>query len=132
MVEFLVKQGADVNRGDNEGWTPLHATASCGFMYIAKYLIEQGADVAAVNNDGELAIDIAECQKMEELLKEEIRQKGVDCDAARNDEERAMLRDAKEWLASKSPASKVNEPHPKTGATALHVAAAKGYLDVMK
>lgn len=30
MVEFLVKQGADINRQDNEGWTPLHATASCG------------------------------------------------------------------------------------------------------
>lgn len=36
MVEFLVEHGADVNRGDNEGWTPLHATASCGFISIAK------------------------------------------------------------------------------------------------
>jgi len=36
MVEFLVENGADVNRGDNEGWTPLHATASCGFISIAK------------------------------------------------------------------------------------------------
>ena len=36
MVEFLVERGADVNRGDNEGWTPLHATASCGFLSIAK------------------------------------------------------------------------------------------------
>lgn len=31
MVEFLVQQGADVNRQDNEGWTPLHATSSCGY-----------------------------------------------------------------------------------------------------
>jgi ankyrin repeat protein len=38
MVEFLVKHGADVNKGDNEGWTPLHATASCGFISIAKYV----------------------------------------------------------------------------------------------
>ncbi|CAG9770586.1 unnamed protein product [Ceutorhynchus assimilis] len=130
MVEFLVDQGADVNRGDNEGWTPLHATASCGFMYIAKYLIEKGANVAAVNNDSELAIDIAECQKMEDLLRDEIRQRGIDCDAARNDEEIAMLKDAKEWLATKS--SLVNESHLKTGATPLHVAAAKGYIDVIK
>lgn len=36
MVEFLVEHGADVNRGDKEGWTPLHATASCGFISIAK------------------------------------------------------------------------------------------------
>lgn len=39
MVEFLVSRGADVNRGDNEGWTPLHATASCGFLSIARYII---------------------------------------------------------------------------------------------
>lgn len=38
MVEFLVTHGADVNRGDNEGWTPLHATASCGFLSIARYV----------------------------------------------------------------------------------------------
>jgi len=36
MVEFLVEHKADVNRGDNEGWTPLHATASCGFLSIAR------------------------------------------------------------------------------------------------
>lgn len=130
MVEFLVENGADVNRGDNEGWTPLHATASCGFLSIAKYLIEKGAHVAAVNNDGQLAIDIAECQKMESLLREEIAERGIDCDAARNEEELIMLRDAKDWLATKS--SLVNVPHPKNGATALHVACAKGYTDVIK
>lgn len=77
MVEFLVEHGADVNRGDNEGWTPLHATASCGFLYIAKYLLEKGANVAAVNNDGELPLDIAESQKMDDLLKEEIDKMGM-------------------------------------------------------
>ncbi|XP_060534763.1 protein phosphatase 1 regulatory subunit 12A isoform X2 [Cylas formicarius] len=131
MVEFLVEQGADVNRGDNEGWTPLHATASCAFLYIAKYLIEKGANVAAVNNDGELPIDITECPKMVDFLRKEIERRGIDCEAARNDEETVMLRDAKEWLASKSVAS-ANNPNPKTGATALHVAAAKGYLDVIR
>ena len=38
MVEFLVQNGADLNRGDNEGWTPLHATSSCGVLSIAKYV----------------------------------------------------------------------------------------------
>ncbi|MEQ2187027.1 hypothetical protein GOODEAATRI_000336 [Goodea atripinnis] len=36
MVQFLVENGSDVNRGDNEGWTPLHAAASCGFIQITK------------------------------------------------------------------------------------------------
>lgn len=78
MVEFLVAHGADVNRGDNEGWTSLHATASCGFVSIAKFLIESGADVAAVNNDGELPLDIAESSAMEDILQDMIDQKG-DC-----------------------------------------------------
>ncbi|XP_039287413.1 protein phosphatase 1 regulatory subunit 12A-like [Nilaparvata lugens] len=82
MVEFLVQRGADVNRGDNEGWTPLHATASC-----------------------------------------------INCEEARKQEERMMLSDAKEWLSN----GELNDkPHPKTGATALHVAAAKGYIKVME
>ncbi|XP_065226131.1 protein phosphatase 1 regulatory subunit 12B isoform X3 [Planococcus citri] len=128
MVEFLVEHGADINKGDNEGWTPLHATASCGFISIAKYLIEQGADIAAVNNDGELAVDIAESDEMEDLLHAVLREKGIDLDEARNKEEQVMLQHAKEWLNSEK---YEDIPHEKTGATALHVAASKGYIKVM-
>ncbi|XP_022917855.2 protein phosphatase 1 regulatory subunit 12A isoform X7 [Onthophagus taurus] len=130
MVEFLVEHGADVNRGDNEGWTPLHATASCGFLSIAKYLIDHGANVAAVNCDGELALDITESERMEELLKSEVEARGIDCEKARSEEERLMLRDATEWLSSKT--SSVDIGNAKTGATPLHVASAKGYVKVIK
>jgi len=128
MVEFLVERGADVNRGDNEGWTPLHATASCGFLSIAKYLLEHKANVSAVNNDGELAIDISESDEMEELLQKEIDHQGINCDESRNTEERLMLEDARSWLNSKVFG---DVPHVKTGATALHVSGAKGYIKVM-
>ncbi|XP_011698879.1 PREDICTED: protein phosphatase 1 regulatory subunit 12A-like isoform X4 [Wasmannia auropunctata] len=128
MVEFLVEQGADINRGDNEGWTPLHATASCGFVSIAKYLIEQGCNLAAVNNDGELALDIAESDEMEDMLQQHINKAGIDCDQARSEEERSMLNDAKAW---RSGAPGKDSMHPRSGATALHVAAAKGYIKVM-
>ncbi|XP_018372098.1 PREDICTED: protein phosphatase 1 regulatory subunit 12A-like isoform X6 [Trachymyrmex cornetzi] len=128
MVEFLVEQGADINRGDNEGWTPLHATASCGFISIAKYLIEQGCNLAAVNNDGELALDIAESDEMEDMLQQHINKAGIDCDQARSEEERSMLNDAKSW---RSGAPGKDSMHPRSGATALHVAAAKGYIKVM-
>ncbi|KAL8621929.1 hypothetical protein ACOMHN_046133 [Nucella lapillus] len=129
MVEFLVEEEADVDVCDNEGWTPLHATASCGFTEIARYLIKRGADVAAVNNDGDLAIDIAEDEEMEKLLQEEMDKKGVDADAARREEEDCMLADANQWLQTQSIE---DTAHPKTGATALHVAAAKGYITVMR
>jgi len=128
MVEFLVANGADVNRGDNEGWTPLHATASCGFLSIAKFLLDHGANVAAVNNDGELAIDISESDEMEDLLQKEIDVRQINCEDARNREEQCMLDDARDWYNS---GNFGDRPHIKTGATALHVAAAKGYIKVI-
>eukprot|EP00092_Neocalanus_flemingeri_P037854 GFUD01041204.1.p1 GENE.GFUD01041204.1~~GFUD01041204.1.p1 ORF type:complete len:951 (-),score=236.41 GFUD01041204.1:808-3660(-) len=128
MVEFLVANGADVNRGDNEGWTPLHATASCGFLSIAKFLLDHGANVAAVNNDGELAIDISESDEMEDLLQKEIDVRQINCEDARNKEEQCMLDDARDWYNSGNFGDRA---HAKTGATALHVAAAKGYIKVI-
>ncbi|XP_021366813.1 protein phosphatase 1 regulatory subunit 12A-like isoform X13 [Mizuhopecten yessoensis] len=128
MVEFLVEHSADVDVCDNEGWTPLHATASCGFTEIARYLLRIGANVAAVNNDGDLPFDICEDGEMEALLQEEMDRQGVDADAARSEEENQMLADANKWLSNKSVKEK---RHPKTGATALHVACAKGYMKVI-
>ena len=52
----------------------------------------------------------------------------MDVDLARREEERVMLADANAVLAG----SGVLTPHPNTKATALHVAAAKGYIEVMK
>ncbi|XP_012347407.1 protein phosphatase 1 regulatory subunit 12A isoform X2 [Apis florea] len=129
MVEFLVEKGADINCGDNEGWTPLHATASCGFISIAKYLIEKGCNLAAVNYDGQLALDIAESVEMEDMLQQHINKAGIDCDQARSEEERSMLNDARAWQSGVAGKDSI---HPKSGATALHVAAAKGYIDVME
>lgn len=36
MVMFLVEHGASINQPDNEGWIPLHAAASCGYVDIAE------------------------------------------------------------------------------------------------
>ena len=46
----------------------------------------------------------------------------------RNNEERVMLEDARGWYNS---GVFGDVPHYKTGATALHVAATKGYIKVM-
>ncbi|KAM6937402.1 protein phosphatase 1 regulatory subunit 12A isoform 4-T4 [Xenentodon cancila] len=128
MVQFLVESGSDVNRGDNEGWTPLHAAASCGFIQITKYLIEHDAHVGAVNSEGELPLDVATEDAMERLLKAEIKKQGIDVDKARKEEERVMLQDAVAVLEGGGTLT----PHLNTKATALHVAAAKGYIEVLK
>ncbi|XP_026719391.1 protein phosphatase 1 regulatory subunit 12A isoform X2 [Athene cunicularia] len=129
MVKFLVENGANINQPDNEGWIPLHAAASCGYLDIAEYLISQGAHVGAVNSEGDTPLDIAEEEAMEELLQNEVNRQGVDIEAARKEEERIMLRDARQWLNS----GHINDVrHAKSGGTALHVAAAKGYTEVLK
>lgn len=54
---------------------------------------------------------------------------GVDLEAAKRLEEEQIMTDARTWLKDGPPA---NVQHPKTGATPLHVAAAKGYLEALK
>ncbi|XP_040288481.1 protein phosphatase 1 regulatory subunit 12C isoform X5 [Bufo bufo] len=129
VVEFLVNHGANVNQADNEGWTPLHVAASCGYMEIAEYLLKHSANIAAVNSDGDVPLDIAEDDCMETLLRAEITKRGIDIEAAKREEEEVMLQDARQWLN----AGRIEDTrHPKTGASALHVAAAKGYIEVMR
>ncbi|NXM78010.1 MYPT1 phosphatase, partial [Serilophus lunatus] len=99
------------------------------FFSVGRYLISQGAHVGAVNSEGDTPLDIAEEEAMEELLQNEVNRQGVDIESARKEEERIMLRDARQWLNS----GHINDVrHAKSGGTALHVAAAKGYTEVLK
>ncbi|XP_075392912.1 protein phosphatase 1 regulatory subunit 12C isoform X2 [Tenrec ecaudatus] len=129
VVRFLVEQGATVNQADNEGWTPLHVAASCGYLDIARYLLSHGANIAAVNSDGDLPLDLAESDAMEGLLRAEIAHRGVDVEAAKRAEEELLLHDTRCWLNG---GAMPEARHPRTGASALHVAAAKGYIEVMR
>lgn len=54
---------------------------------------------------------------------------GVDLEAAKRMEEEQIMSDARTWL-NEGPPSDVQ--HPRTGATPLHVAAAKGYVEALK
>lgn len=92
-------------------------------------MIENKADLAAVNSDGDLPIDLSDSDQMHALLDKYLIEQGIDCDEARQSEEKIMLRDAECWL--RSDASEADRQHPRTGATALHVAAAKGYNKVI-
>lgn len=53
---------------------------------------------------------------------------GVDVEQARREEERVMMQDVMAVLAGSGSLL----PHPNTKATPLHVAAAKGYIEVLK
>ncbi|XP_078212974.1 protein phosphatase 1 regulatory subunit 12B isoform X11 [Callithrix jacchus] len=129
MVKFLVENRANVNQQDNEGWTPLHAAASCGYLNIAEYFINHGASVGIVNSEGEVPSDLAEELAMKDLLLEQVKKQGVDLEQSRKAEEQQMLQDARQWLNS----GKIEDVRQaRSGATALHVAAAKGYSEVLR
>nr|XP_017203344.1 protein phosphatase 1 regulatory subunit 12B isoform X9 [Oryctolagus cuniculus] len=129
MVKFLVENRANVNQQDNEGWTPLHAAASCGYLNIAEYFINHGASVGVVNSEGEVPSDLAEEPAMKDLLLEQVKKQGVDLEQSRKEEEQQMLQDARQWLNS----GKIEDVRQaRSGATALHVAAAKGYAEVLR
>ncbi|KAM3864686.1 protein phosphatase 1 regulatory subunit 12C [Diretmus argenteus] len=129
MVVFLLAQGANVNQVDSEGWTPLHVAASCGNLEITDFLLQKGASLIAVNCDGDVPLDIAEDETTESLLHEYTQKQGVDLEAAKRLEEEQIMKDARTWLTEGPP---VDMRSPRTGATPLHVAAAKGYLEAIK
>ncbi|XP_029295039.1 protein phosphatase 1 regulatory subunit 12C [Cottoperca gobio] len=129
IVSFLLEHGANVNQVDSEGWTPLHVAASCGYPDIADFLLQQDASLSAVNCDGDVPLDIALDEATESLLQSYTLRRGVDLEAAKRLEEEQIMTDARTWLTEGPPA---DVRHPRTGATPLHVAAAKGYLEALK
>ena len=68
IVEALLKNGADPNKGNSRGMTPLHELVyydrGAGWVTeenhtLAKMLIENGADVKRCNNDGKSVLELA-------------------------------------------------------------------------
>ena len=52
VVQYLLEQGADMEKSDMYGNTPLLHAANLGHLEITRYLLEQGADRDKVADDG--------------------------------------------------------------------------------
>uniref|UniRef100_A0A1I8AUX0 ANK_REP_REGION domain-containing protein n=1 Tax=Steinernema glaseri TaxID=37863 RepID=A0A1I8AUX0_9BILA len=128
IVRFLVEHGADINIQDNEGWTPLHAAVCCANVEILEYLCVKGADLTIVNSDRELPIDLAKDEECKQLLEKEYARQRITYDECRDHELRIMQRDCADWVAR---GVFEDRPHHRTGATALHVAASKNYMQII-
>jgi len=44
-VKYLVEHGADINKENKFGWTPIFIACQKGHINIVKYLVEHGADI---------------------------------------------------------------------------------------
>jgi hypothetical protein len=101
LVRHLLQAGANVNAVDNEGWSVLHATASCGHVTVAETLLQFGADPSLVNVDGELPIDLADDERMRTLLAENMRSHGLtDLERLRTQEHEHMRQDVMRMIQS--------------------------------
>jgi len=67
-VKALVELGANVNKKDGLGSTPLHYAASEGYINIVKFLLRCNADVRALNREQHMPIDVADGDDVRKLL----------------------------------------------------------------
>jgi ankyrin repeat protein len=59
IVQLLCDKGANLEAKDENGFTPLMAACSNGFLVVCRYLVKKGVNVNAVTKDGNSAITIA-------------------------------------------------------------------------
>ena len=58
-MELLLDAGADKEKADNNGYTPLHRAAQRGCIDVFGLLLERGADTHARTKAGKTALDLA-------------------------------------------------------------------------
>ncbi|NTS77829.1 ankyrin repeat domain-containing protein [Catenovulum sp. SM1970] len=67
-VKALIKDGADVNKLNQQGATPLHWAAFKGHLDVAKYLVGQGAKINAITEKGSTPLRLAKTHKQEAIV----------------------------------------------------------------
>ena len=69
VVQCLVEQGADMEKGDNDGVTPLIWATYKGHLEVVRYLLEQGANRDKADNEGHVALHAAAYRDHLEIAK---------------------------------------------------------------
>lgn len=64
LAELLIKNGADINKIDDDGRTELHYAVEYGRKDIVKLLIDSGGLTNVMDKDGEIALEIASQRSM--------------------------------------------------------------------
>ena len=69
MVKMLLQKGADINKVQRDGSTPLHGAAYFGHFLVVGLLLEYGAQTKLTNTWGQTALQESKSPDIEELIK---------------------------------------------------------------
>eukprot|EP01112_Ceratiomyxa_fruticulosa_P004789 TRINITY_DN1533_c0_g1_i5.p1 TRINITY_DN1533_c0_g1~~TRINITY_DN1533_c0_g1_i5.p1 ORF type:complete len:730 (+),score=159.63 TRINITY_DN1533_c0_g1_i5:296-2485(+) len=78
LLELFLQKGADLNKKNSNGSTPLHLAVFWGHMFVVQLLIQYGADLGVENNKGRTALDLSCHYGNEEMAKFLARRMGKD------------------------------------------------------
>ena len=68
IVEFLVKSGANINKENKYGETPLYVAVEKGYQSIVEFLVQSGASIHHQTVEKETPYTIAQRYQYEEII----------------------------------------------------------------
>lgn len=135
IFNYLIDEGVDVNKPNNEGWTPLAFAAAEGRLHFVKSLIERGAKINYSGNDGKIPFLEAAREGHLDVVKLFL-DEGIKVDAKSEKGTTALSLAAREGHLDVvnhlvSSGAKVNNTDQR-GWAAIHYVAHERYPEVMK
>ena len=125
IAEELISRGADVNIGDKDQWTPLHAAAFIGDLDMVDLFVASNADLTKMNLDLQTCLDLTESKEVKEFLKEQFDRENITeemLQELKGAPSAAMLSEAESLSVEELDKNRFDN-----GATLLHIAASNGF-----
>ena len=125
IAEALISRGADVNIGDKDQWTPLHAAAFIGDLDMVDLFVANNADLTKLNLDLQTCLDLTESKEVKEFLKEQFARENITevmLQELKGAPSAAMLSEAESLSVQELDNNRFDN-----GATLLHIAASNGF-----
>lgn len=89
IVQYLVENGAEIDKENGYGWTPLMCASMNGFLDIVKYLVDKGANIEIKTDSKWTALTFASTEGHLEVVKYLIKS-GADVNV-RDDKNRSII-----------------------------------------
>ncbi|XP_030843260.1 ankyrin repeat domain-containing protein 50-like [Strongylocentrotus purpuratus] len=135
IVKYLVSKGAELERLDNDYWTPLHLALDGGHLDIAEYLLTKGANINTCSKGGYTALHTASKAGNIDRVKY-LSSQGAQLDRSADDGWTALSL-ASFWGHLDIVKVLVNggveiDNEPRNGMTPLFLAAKRGHLGIVE